>query len=347
MEVSMRKLGLGLLIGLLVVLFGFSVQAQPKAGFYSSGHGDFIAGEWQEELPSCQEGQPGNIISAWSENAYEFDEAKLEKVTLVKDTEKFTQYKTLYVGGTLTLLNIDGLPWYNQDDPGTEFIADVEKAIVTTWKFKDGLEGMAFVITFEGKFSDYPCYSVRVMAGFKGTPARSTEPCAMGGTLSWAKIAIIGPMKVPVDIKPGSCPNPLNFKSKGVLPVAILGTPWLPVKSIDPRTITLMGVSPLRWSWEDVGTPVDSFFCHDDSCDTGCGEPWSCDKSCGEYECNELGPDGHLDLVLKFDTQKIVEKLNQEGLNQHRALVPLSLEGKLRKGLCITGQDSVVILNKP
>ena len=30
-------------------------------------------------------------------------------------------------------------------------------------------------------------------------------------------------MEITVDIKPGSCPNPLNLKSNGVLPVAILG----------------------------------------------------------------------------------------------------------------------------
>jgi hypothetical protein len=351
----MRKLGFGLLIGLVVVLLGFSVQAQPKAGFYNSRVGDFEAGEWQEELPGCQEGQVGNVISAGSENAYEFGSAKLEEVTLVKDTEKFTQYRTLYLGGTLTLFNKEGLPWYNGEDSDTEmFVADVEKAIVTTWKFKDEFreynKKMAFLITFDAKFQDsnYACYSVRVMADYKGTPELQTgNGCAIRGLLNGAKIAIIGPMQVPVDVKPGSCPNPLNFKSKGVLPVAILGTDWLRVKTINPRTITLMGVSPLRWSWEDVGTPVDSFFCHENPCDTDCGEPGYCDKPCGGYECNELGPDGHLDLVLKFDTQQIVAKLKEmDSPPKNRDLVPLILEGKLYKGLCITGQDSVVILNK-
>jgi len=350
----MKKLGLGFLIGLVVVLLGFSVQAQPKAGYWDSRHRDFAAGEWQEELPGCQEGQMGNIISAWSEEDYEFGGAKLEEVKLVKDTEKFAQYRTLYVNGMLTLYNKPALPWYNEDDSAGTFLADVKEAIVTTWKFKDALGKlngkMAFLITFEAKFQDknYECYSVRVMADFRGEPGfQNQNGCSIGGLLNGARIAIMGPMQVPVDVKPGSCPNPLNFKSKGVLPVAILGTDWLPVRMIDPRSITLFGISPLRWSREDVGTPVDSFFCHDNPCDTDCGEPGDCDKPCGGYECNELGPDGHLDLVLKFDTQKIVEQLNRSGQTQHRALVPLILEGKLYKGLCITGQDSVVILNKP
>lgn len=352
----MKKLGLGFLIGLVVVLLAFSVQAQPKAGYWDSRHGDFAAGDWSERLLGCQEGKAGNVISA-SGDDYDFGDSILTEVKLVKDTEKFTQYRTLYLGGTLVLPNEERLPWYSGEEGQPDaFVAQLEKAFVTTWKFKDG-EGkytkkMAFFIAFDAKFQDpkYSCYSVRVMADYKGTPGlleTDSESCTVGGPLAGAKIAILGPMKVPVDVKPGSCPNPLNFKSKGVLPVAILGTDWLPVRMIDPRSITLFGISPLRWSREDVGTPVDSFFCHDNPCDTDCGEPGDCDKPCGGYECNELGPDGHLDLALKFDTQQIVAKLKEMYPQaKNRDLVPLVLEGKLYKGLCITGQDSVVILNK-
>jgi hypothetical protein len=354
MEVRMKKLGLGFLIGLVVVLLGFSVQAQPKAGYWDSRHSDFAAGNWKEELPGCQEGQVGNVISAESD-AYAFDQAGLREVKLVKNTEKFDQYRTVYANGILKLFNESDFPWYNDDDTAPEFVADVKEAIVTTWKFKDELGKyngkIAFFITFEGKFQnpDYSCYSVRIMADYKGESGfQAQNGCSIGGLLAGAKIAVLGPMRVPVDVKPGSCPNPLNFKSKGVLPVAILGTDWLPVRMIDPRSITLFGISPLRWSREDVGTPVDSFFCHDNPCDTDCGEPGDCDKPCGGYECNELGPDGHLDLALKFDTQQIVAKLKEMYPQaKNRALVPLVLEGKLYKGLCITGQDSVIILNKP
>ena len=59
----------------------------------------------------------------------------------------------------------------------------------------------------------------------------------------------------PIDIKPQSCPNPLNVKKKGVLPVAILGTADFDVNEVDPATVELEGVAPLRWDWEDVATP--------------------------------------------------------------------------------------------
>jgi hypothetical protein len=64
-------------------------------------------------------------------------------------------------------------------------------------------------------------------------------------------------IEVSVDIKPMSWPNPLNVNKKGVLPVAILGTEDFDVTQIDPASILLEGVSPLRWALEDVGTPGD------------------------------------------------------------------------------------------
>ena len=53
---------------------------------------------------------------------------------------------------------------------------------------------------------------------------------------------------VAVDIKPGSCPNPLNVKSKGVLPVAVLGTEEFDATQMDPASVRLEGVPPLRWA---------------------------------------------------------------------------------------------------
>ena len=46
-------------------------------------------------------------------------------------------------------------------------------------------------------------------------------------------ISVVSIVEVGVDIKPGSCPNPFNTKSKGVLPVAVLGTKDLDVTTVD------------------------------------------------------------------------------------------------------------------
>jgi hypothetical protein len=134
---------------------------------------------------------------------------------------------------------------------------------------------------------------------------------------------------VPVDIKPMSCPNPLNVGAKGVLPVAILGTADFDVTQVDVATVQLEGVSPLRWDCEDVATPFEPFI-GKEACDC----------------CTEEGPDGYLDLTLKFDTQEIVAAL---GDVEDGDCVVLHLTGNLMEeydGTPILGEDVVVILKK-
>lgn len=134
---------------------------------------------------------------------------------------------------------------------------------------------------------------------------------------------------VAVDIKPGSCRNPLNTKSKGVLPVAILGTEGFDVTQVDPSLIALEGVAPLRWAYEDVATPFEPFIGKEDA-----------------FDCTEEGPDGYLDLTLKFDTQEVVAALGD--VNDGDVLV-LQLTGNLMEefgGTPILGEDVVVILKK-
>lgn len=135
------------------------------------------------------------------------------------------------------------------------------------------------------------------------------------------------PIPVPVDIKPTSCPNPLNTKGKGVLPVAVLGTEDLDVTTIDPASLALMGVAPLRWAWEDVATPF---------------EPWLGKSDCHE-DCTEAGPDGYMDLTVKFDAQEVVAALGE--LEDGDCLV-LTLTGNFLDGRAIAGEDVVLILKK-
>ncbi len=149
---------------------------------------------------------------------------------------------------------------------------------------------------------------------------------------SWALLTlerVVPAIEVPIDIKPGSCPNPLNLKSKGVLPVAIAGTEDFDVTDIDPTTVQLTregvegGVSPLRWSLEDVATPFEGELC----------------------DCHELTSDGLMDLSLKFDTQELVTALSLGDVEGET--IPLILTGKLYEeagGRDITGSDCIRIL---
>jgi hypothetical protein len=89
-----------------------------------------------------------------------------------------------------------------------------------------------------------------------------------------------------LDIKPTSCPNPFELNSGGSLSMGILGTPTFDVHTIIPESIQIWTrgcdagpVMPVDWSFEDVATPlIKSFRC----------------------ECHTAGPDGILDLRLKF-----------------------------------------------
>jgi len=169
-------------------------------------------------------------------------------------------------------------------------------------------------------------------------------------------------LEVPVDIKPTSCPNPLNTKSQGVTPAAILGTADFDVTQVDPETVTLAGKYPLRWDWEDVATPF---------------EPYTGKEDC-DLDCNTEGPDGYLDLTLKFDTQALIAAMNtalgnievfevsEEELNSLESgeidqvtttsgevlnlnagdCIVIQLEGLLVDGTPIIGEDVVRILKK-
>jgi len=132
--------------------------------------------------------------------------------------------------------------------------------------------------------------------------------------------------EVPIHIKPGSCPNPLNVKDKGLLSVAILGLEDFDVLTIDTASIRLEGVAPVRSSYEDVATPMPD--------------------GAEVCECTTEGLDGHLDLVLKFNVQDIVAAL---GIVNDSDVLQLTLSGVLADAFGetpIEGTDCIVIIAK-
>ena len=137
-----------------------------------------------------------------------------------------------------------------------------------------------------------------------------------------------------MDIKPGSCPNPLNIKmfqnqppnanpkKGGVLPVAILGSSSFDVNDIDVSSLLLEGVAPLRHDYEDVAAPVED------------GE---------ECECTTAGPDGFEDLTLKFSKSEIAAVL---GFVSDGDTIALTLTGELLDGTPFEASDCVRIGSK-
>ena len=125
-----------------------------------------------------------------------------------------------------------------------------------------------------------------------------------------------------LDIKPGSCPNSFNRNSHGVLPVALVGAKDFDVTEVDLSSLLLSrndgeggSVAPNEGPpgphsvFADVATPFEGELC----------------------DCDDLEGDGVTDLLMKFETDDVVDVLQ---LNDLAAgdLVELVVSGTLLDG---------------
>jgi hypothetical protein len=133
------------------------------------------------------------------------------------------------------------------------------------------------------------------------------------------------PRQVPLDVKPTSCPNPINVGKGGVLPIAILGFEGFDVSTIDPTTVRLEGVAPIRWAFEDVATPFEPFMGRLDCMN----------------DCWTEGPDGVLDMTFKFDNAAVVAAL---GTVTDRQCMVITVTGNTYDGRPFVGEDVIIIL---
>ncbi|MHC4479119.1 MAG: hypothetical protein ACYTEL_26130 [Planctomycetota bacterium] len=130
-----------------------------------------------------------------------------------------------------------------------------------------------------------------------------------------------------LDIKPGSCPNPLNTNTqgKGRLPMAILGTENFDVNDIHPASIKIAEVVLPKKppSIEDVSTPVE-----EDEC-----------------TCQEVDPDGFADLVIHFSRQEIILALGLDEMAPGTE-VPITVTGELLDGTPFEATDCVILVGR-
>ena len=157
-----------------------------------------------------------------------------------------------------------------------------------------------------------------------------------------------------LDVKPGSCPNPLNVMAAGddwvqmegdnyedavdagvaaklgpmqpaklraVVPMAIIGTVDFDVSLIVPTSIQVLGIPSLRYIYEDVAAPVD--------------------EGAEECVCTDAGPDGYIDLTFNIDWDGMVAALGEVYDGE---IVPISVNGQLTDGRPFQGTDCVLII---
>ena len=130
-------------------------------------------------------------------------------------------------------------------------------------------------------------------------------------------------IEVTMHVNPPSCSGAfINMKSKGVTPVVIAGSEDFDVTMIDPASILLHGVAPVRSAIEDA--------------------PY----------CNNSGSDGYWDLTLKFDTKELADAMEASAVAkgvtlENDDLPVLHLTGSLFDGTAIYADEPVSVKGKP
>jgi hypothetical protein len=141
------------------------------------------------------------------------------------------------------------------------------------------------------------------------------------------------------DIKPGSCPNPVNVSHSAAAAAAVVSAGLIgnafDVTQIDITTVRMSPVllqedgsdpeiSPVHISYDDIGAPFEPT----DTC-----------------QCAALSPDGILDLVIHFDRQSMIDAFALQSLPNNSSF-PLKATGVLTEGRGIfSARDCVRILN--
>ena len=108
-----------------------------------------------------------------------------------------------------------------------------------------------------------------------------------------------------IDIKPGSDPNSINLKGKGVIPVAILTTPDFDATTVNWTTVSFEGASPAH----DLSDPL----------------------ALADHQ-RDVDEDGDIDFVFHFRTQDTGIVTGD---------IEACLEGTTLGGTFIQGCDSV------
>jgi len=129
-----------------------------------------------------------------------------------------------------------------------------------------------------------------------------------------------------LDIKPGSCPNLMDFRSRGTLRMSLVGTAEFDVTKVDVASLILTregyngaAVEPMSVVFQDTATPFETLT----------------RSRCG---CHRLGGDGIMDLTLKFSNQEVNSALLLNTVPPG-ANIPLVVSGRLSDGCEFTAAD--------
>ena len=269
--------------------------------------------------------------------------------------------------------------WVFSDSGNAECTSDLDcdDGVLCTVDLCDASTGMC-EYTPDGAFCDNGlfCDGVEICDSVSDCLI-GISPCGQGETCDEIDGCLTAPL-ASLDIRPGSCPNPLNRRSNGRLPVALVGSATFDVSLVDPSSLLLMRADGLggvvapeskrgrtRYKIKDVSAPTDVGPCtcdardehgndsdHDDSNSEESGDDDSDDhgskrgrreKQPERYEDGESDGDGIDDMLLKFRTNHVVRQLELRDLAAGET-VALTLSGTLMDGTSFSATDCVILV---
>jgi hypothetical protein len=169
----------------LAAAFWLQAQAAPgDTGPKPGTHKVKPPGTWAEALAGGGPGAVGNEITA-NGNYYKFAGAKLVYVQASGDPA--WDWVTIYDGGTLTLFNQPGAPWYNKKDPDPNFLYSGVSVLNFTRSTRYATTGDPNRLDFQlTGFGD----DVVFEGTYSGTPKQ--VDAVVSGVLDTAKITVTG-----------------------------------------------------------------------------------------------------------------------------------------------------------
>jgi len=158
-------------------------------------------------------------------------------------------------------VTIDGTPIFSESfgfmspsfSPPPDAILTEYTQLGFNFDFDDSAYDMGLYPAFEGIPHSASTLTIEWFASGDGWQGGYDESWAIDNL----EIIINEGIEVEIDIKPGDDPNPINLKSKGDVPVAVLTTEEFDSSTIDPVSVLFAGATPLRWVMEDVGLDGD------------------------------------------------------------------------------------------
>ncbi|UCG15619.1 MAG: SUMF1/EgtB/PvdO family nonheme iron enzyme [Phycisphaerales bacterium] len=191
------------------------------------------------------------------------------------------------------------------------------------WPYPDGYRGI------RGGAFDIPFLFLHAACRNRNNPSHD------GDNLGFRVAEVPEPVVLSLDIKPGSCPNSFNRKSRGVLHTAVCGTETFDVTTIDIASVRLLRADGVGGEVAPHEGPPGPHSFFDDVATPYYGE-----------SCHELGADGIIDLQMHFENEVVTTVLDLDALAPG-AVVELLINGSLLDGTPFTTEGDSIRLVPP